>query len=991
MLLLWSSISSTYKSSNDKAADDKPKNDIDSKTVVEPVNKEDQAYRYVLDMLMSQEKDASDAADSLSKEFKQECMDQRGAATAGSTNSFNTVSSLVNAASTLRTFSAGGPSSPHPDAFILDDTLLDMNVKSAFLYDTIEEEVYVSQPPGFIDPQFPNKNGYRRGIIDKTLFIKMDKEDIMLMQVYVDDIIFGSTKKSLCDEFEDLMHKRFKMSSMGELTFFLGLFQVTPKLSHLHAVKQIFRRLISWQCKKQTIVATSTTKVEYAPTANYCGQCKKQTIVATSTTEVEYAPTANYCGQNTANSQTINDEKQIHAIVDGKTIVITESSVRRDLLFTNGGHTPISDEGSMTLKELTNLCTTLSDQVLDLEKVKTAQAKEIASLKKRVTKLEQRQSSRISGFHPFRASTSRRHILGRRTVSKQGRKNLKSQQKFQDIDDLVDEEVIFKDNGSGEKRGSTAEIVSTARPDISAVRLEVSTAESKTLPTTTTCLMMKMSPLLMPWFTHAQLKSRSFEEIQKLYTKEHKWIDAFVSIGSVEDEKRVGSRKKRAADDDKEINYETLDVKSLIVDCESQKLGTMEADMLDLHKIVMERFLANDPEGVVDTLAARDADRSQNGEDIHDSRTDTVGHNVAYAMTWTNLKKKMIDKYYPRGEIKKLEVEMWNLKVKGTDVKYMLKGCHVFLAHVTIMETEDKSEKKRLEDIPIIQDFPKVFIKDLSGLPPIRQVEFQIDLIHGTAPVARFLTLGSSGLVCQEEGWIISNVHRLPRTEQADGEESLSTPKVDQLQGSNIYSKIDLRSGYHQLRNKKEHEEHLKSILELLKKEELYAKFFKCEFWIPKLPKSSQGYDTVWVIVDRLTNSVIFVPMRETDPIEKLARMYLKERSLQKALGTSLDMSTAYHPQTDGQSERTIQTLEDMLRACVIDFGKDWVNHLPLVEFSYNNMLASRLHHLKHFTAKSVVHLFVGRSRRSLTPRSKKQFKRQLRKSFRSIKEFKRS
>ncbi|GJR68832.1 putative reverse transcriptase domain-containing protein [Tanacetum coccineum] len=131
--------------------------------------------------------------------------------------------------------------------------------------------------------------------------------------------------------------------------------------------------------------------------------------------------------------------------------------------------------------------------------------------------------------------------------------------------------------------------------------------------------------------------------------------------------------------------------------------------------------------------------------------------------------------------------------------------------------------------------------------------------------------------------------------------------------------------------------------------------------FVTKLPKSSQGYDTIWVIVDRLTKSAIFIPMRETDPLEKLARMYLKEvvtrhgipvsiicdrdprfasnfwRSLQKALGTSLDMSTAYHPQTDGQSERTIQTLEDMLRACVIDFGNGWVKHLPLVEFSYNN------------------------------------------------------
>ncbi|GJW11486.1 putative reverse transcriptase domain-containing protein [Tanacetum coccineum] len=87
--------------------------------------------------------------------------------------------------------------------------------------------------------------------------------------------------------------------------------------------------------------------------------------------------------------------------------------------------------------------------------------------------------------------------------------------------------------------------------------------------------------------------------------------------------------------------------------------------------------------------------------------------------------------------------------------------------------------------------------------------------------------------------------------------------------------------------------------------------------FVTKLPKSSQGYDTIWVIVDRLTKSAIFTPMRETGSIEKLARMYLKE----KALGTSLDMSIAYHPQTDRQSERTIQTLEDMLCAYVIDFG----------------------------------------------------------------------
>nr|GFA41035.1 putative reverse transcriptase domain, ribonuclease H-like domain, aspartic peptidase domain protein [Tanacetum cinerariifolium] len=107
--------------------------------------------------------------------------------------------------------------------------------------------------------------------------------------------------------------------------------------------------------------------------------------------------------------------------------------------------------------------------------------------------------------------------------------------------------------------------------------------------------------------------------------------------------------------------------------------------------------------------------------------------------------------------------------------------------------------------------------------------------------------------------------------------------------------------------------------------------------FVTKLPKSSQGYATIWVIVGRLTKSAIFTPIKETDPIDKLARIYLKERSLQNALGTRLDISTAYHQETDDQSERTIQTLEDMLRAYTIDFGKGLVNQLPLVEFSYNN------------------------------------------------------
>ncbi|GJU08042.1 putative ribonuclease H-like domain-containing protein [Tanacetum coccineum] len=137
-----------------------------------------------------------------------------------------------------------------------DFVVYQMDVKSAFLYGKIEKEVYVCQPPGFEDPDFPDRvykvekalyglhqalrawyetlstylldNGFQREKIDKTLFIKRHKGDILLVQVYVDDIIFGSTKKELCFAFEKLMHEKFQMNSMGELTFFLGL-QVKQK------------------------------------------------------------------------------------------------------------------------------------------------------------------------------------------------------------------------------------------------------------------------------------------------------------------------------------------------------------------------------------------------------------------------------------------------------------------------------------------------------------------------------------------------------------------------------------------------------------------------------------------------------------------------------------------------------------------------------------------------------------------------------------------
>ncbi|GKC84967.1 putative reverse transcriptase domain-containing protein [Tanacetum coccineum] len=179
--------------------------------------------------------------------------------------------------------------------------------------------------------------------------------------------------------------------------------------------------------------------------------------------------------------------------------------------------------------------------------------------------------------------------------------------------------------------------------------------------------------------------------------------------------------------------------------------------------------------------------------------------------------------------------------------------------------------------------------------------------------------------------------------------------------------------------------------------------------FVTKLPNTATGQDTIWVIVDCLTKSAYFF-MREDDTLEKLTRQYLKEvvsrhgvlvliisdrdgkftlhfwKSLNKALGTRLDMSTAYHPQTDGQSERTIQTLEYMLRACVLDFGKGWDKHLPLVEFLYNNSYipALRLLRLRRCMGASVDHLSDGLKLEIDSSLAQRSSTRRLRRSFKS-------
>ena len=137
--------------------------------------------------------------------------------------------------------------------------------------------------------------------------------------------------------------------------------------------------------------------------------------------------------------------------------------------------------------------------------------------------------------------------------------------------------------------------------------------------------------------------------------------------------------------------------------------------------------------------------------------------------------------------------------------------------------------------------------------------------------------------------------------------------------------------------------------------------------FLTNLPKSHEGFDMIWVIVDRLTKSVHIILIKVTYSKRKLAEVYLENvvkhhrvplsitsdrdtrftahywRSFQEAMGTILNFSTAFHPQTDGQSERVIQILEDMLRACALDFGNKWKDNLPFAEFAYNNSFQSSI------------------------------------------------
>nr|GEW03393.1 reverse transcriptase domain-containing protein [Tanacetum cinerariifolium] len=337
-----------------------------------------------------------------------------------------------------------------------------------------------------------------------------------------------------------------------------------------------------------------------------------------------------------------------------------------------------------------------------------------------------------------------------------------------------------------------------------------------------------------------------------------------------------------------------------------------------------------------------------------------------------------------------------------------------------IIQEEVRREETRR--YPSSQRIPRGFSEDLPGLPPIRLVEFQIDLIPSAAPVARVpyrlapLEMHELSNQLQE---LIDRcfIRPTPILALPEGNDDFVVYCDASLQGLGAvlmqkkviayasrqlkpneenYTTHDFELGAvvfavkiwrHYLYGTKytvftyhkslQHILHQKEAVECQKPSGLLVQpeipMWKWERitmdFVTKLPKTSNGHDTIWVIVNCLTKSTYFIPTRETDIMETHTRLYIKEivyrhgvpisiisdrdshftsrfwQSLQSALGTQLDMSTAYHPEIDGQSERTIQTLEDMLRACVIDFGKGREKHLllgkrvayPVVENYFKN------------------------------------------------------
>nr|GEY72074.1 hypothetical protein [Tanacetum cinerariifolium] len=483
VLPLWSSISSTYKSSDDKAEDDKSKDDTGSKTVVEPVNKEDQAYRDELDRLMSQEIKA------------------------------------INAASTSGTFSTGGPSSPHPDAFIPDDTLFYVDQDDSQIPD-LEDTAELRKA------EFNNMESSTviSPIPTHRVHIDHPKEQTLGDPQSVVQTRGMAKKSSRAHAFVSYIHKQRRTNHKdyknGLFSCFLS--QIEPKniaqaLDDESWVEASCCNLAYKRNKKDKmdivvknkvrLVTQGHKKEEYDEVFAPMARIKAIWIVLAFVSfmgfivyqmDDEFQGGACFLLRTAASTPIethkplVKDDKasdvdvHLYRSMIGSLMYLTAS--KPDIMFTvtcsrfqgEGSGSGLGCQETMggAIAQIRPEGTPIQSSDPPFSTGNTVGSEDdrmehAIELKDPVPQTPY--DSPLSGGHIHgsdRAGTSRRHNLGRMSVSKHGRKNLKSQQKFQDIDDLVDE-------GSGEKRGSTTETVSTTRPYISAARQEVSTSEPK--------------------------------------------------------------------------------------------------------------------------------------------------------------------------------------------------------------------------------------------------------------------------------------------------------------------------------------------------------------------------------------------------------------------------------------------------------------------------------------------------------------------------------
>jgi hypothetical protein len=316
-----------------------------------------------------------------------------------------------------------------------------------------------------------------------------------------------------------------------------------------------------------------------------------------------------------------------------------------------------------------------------------------------------------------------------------------------------------------------------------------------------------------------------------------------------------------------------------------------------------------------------------------------------------------------------------------------------------------------VEKIPVVCDYPDVFPDELPGMPPDRDIEFAIELQPGTAPISkrpyRMPPAELAELKKQLQELLDKGVQVIKEMIKQKAEkykcfrhdskgilwfgDRLVVPKNPELRKKLLdeahLSKFSMHPGgnkmYHDLRSlywwTRMKREIAKYISECDTWRRVKASHLKvagtlqplpipswkwediCMDFIVGLPNTSRHYDSIWVIVDRLTKTAHFLPVHTTHKIEKYAEIYIDQivrlqgilktivydrgalfvarfwEQLQESLGTRAIRSSSYHPQTDGQTERVNQILEDMLRACVLHYGKNWDKCLSLAEFSYNN------------------------------------------------------